>query len=166
MIYSNACEYAIRALTVIAENPRDGWVRRATIAELGDLPAPFLGKILHDLVGAGLLDSVRGRGGGYRLARPAGRIRLMDIREAIDGSADLEACAVGLDPCSDETPCPLHDDFRRVRETIRAYLITTTLDEIATGRRRKAAALGAQASPATPPGSSRIVSSRAAPIDT
>ena len=84
------------------------------------------------------MDSVRGRGGGYRLARDAGRIRLIDVREAIDGTEDLEACAVGLDPCSDDTPCPLHEDFKRVRETIRDYLLATTLDEIAAGRRSKA----------------------------
>ncbi|MFV1987670.1 MAG: Rrf2 family transcriptional regulator [Gemmatimonadota bacterium] len=137
MIYSTACEYAIRALTVLAFEPSDEWVLRTTIAEAGDLPAPFMGKILKDLVRAGLLASVRGRGGGYRLARGADEIRLIDIRAAIDGTGDLDSCAVGLDPCSDETPCPLHDDFRRVRETIREYLVTTTLAQVASGRRRK-----------------------------
>lgn len=110
---------------------------RTAIAEAGELPSPFLGKILKDLVRAGLLDSVRGRGGGYRLARPADDIRLLDVRAAIDGTTDLDACAVGLDPCSDETPCPLHADFKRVRETIREYLSTTTLAQVATGRREK-----------------------------
>lgn len=137
MIYSTACEYAIRALTVLADEPAERWVLRITIAETGGLPAPFMGKILKDLVRAGLLESVRGRGGGYRLARPAAEIRLIDIREAIDGTRDLDSCAVGLDPCSDATPCPLHDDFKRVRETIRDYLTTTTLDQVVTGRRSK-----------------------------
>jgi Rrf2 family protein len=137
MIYSTTCEYAIRALTVLAFEPSDRWVLRTTIADVGDLPAPFMGKILKDLVRAGLLASVRGRGGGYRLARKAEDIRLIDIREAIDGTGDLDACAVGLDPCSDETPCPLHDDFKQVRETIRAYLTTTTLAQVASGRRKK-----------------------------
>jgi Rrf2 family iron-sulfur cluster assembly transcriptional regulator len=141
MIYSNACEYAIRALNVLADETGDRWVLRTTIAETGDLPAPFMGKILNDLVRAGLLESVRGRGGGYRLARPADEIRLIDIRAAIDGTRDLDSCAVGLDPCSDETPCPLHEDFKRVRETIRDYLTTTTLAQIASGRRRKTALL-------------------------
>ncbi len=137
MIYSTTCEYAIRALTVLAYEPSDRWILRTTIAEAGDLPAPFMGKILKDLVRAGLLASVRGRGGGYRLARAAEDIRLIDIREAIDGTGDLDSCAVGLDPCSDETPCPLHDDFKEVRETIRAYLNTTTLAQVASGRRSK-----------------------------
>lgn len=141
MIYSNACEYAIRALNVLADEPADRWVLRTTIAEAGDLPAPFMGKILKDLVRAGLLVSVRGRGGGYRLARPAAQIRLIDIREAIDGAKDLDTCAVGLDPCSDETPCPLHEDFKQVRETIREYLTTTTLAQVASGRRTKSALL-------------------------
>lgn len=137
MIYSNACEYAIRALAVLAEGPPDAWVLREAIADAGDLPSPFLGKILNDLVQAGLLTSVRGRGGGYRLARSASEIRLMDIRAVIDGTTDLEACAVGLDPCSDDTPCPLHQDFKRVRETIRDYLESTTLAQIVSGKKTK-----------------------------
>lgn len=137
MIYSNACEYAIRALTVLAEEPPDTWVLRTTIAAAGELPVPFLGKILNDLAQAGLLDSIRGRGGGYRLALGADEIRLIDIRGAIDGTTDLESCAVGLDPCSDETPCPLHEDFKRVREMIRDYLESTTLAQIVSGKETK-----------------------------
>ena len=144
MIYSTACEYAIRALTVLADEPSDAWVLRATIADRGGLPAPFLGKILNDLVRAGLLHSVRGRGGGYRLAREAEEIRLSDIRAAIDGTADLDSCAVGLDPCSDETPCPLHNDFKRVRETIRDYLTSTTLEQVARGKREKSALISGE----------------------
>lgn len=145
MIYSTACEYAIRALTVLADESPDAWVLRATIADAGGLPAPFLGKILNDLVRAGLLTSVRGRGGGYRLARSADEIRLADIRGAIDGMTDLDSCAVGLDPCSDETPCPLHEDFKHVRETIRDYLANTTLAQVASGKREKTALISREA---------------------
>ncbi|MDX1396704.1 MAG: Rrf2 family transcriptional regulator [Gemmatimonadota bacterium] len=141
MIYSRACEYAILGLTVLADRPRDTWTLRSEIAETAGLPYPFAGKILQDLVRAGLLESVRGRGGGYRLAKAPEDIHLIDIRRAIDGTDDLDACAVGLDPCSDETPCPLHHDFKRVRETIREYLTATTLAQVAGGRREKGARL-------------------------
>ncbi len=142
MLYSNACEYAIRALTFLAKEPGDGLVLRSTIAEASALPGPFLGKILNDLVRAGLLESVRGRGGGYRLARPATDISLLDVKLAIDGLADLDACAVGLDPCSDETPCPLHEDYKRVRTVIREYLASTRLSDLVEGARKKGALLG------------------------
>lgn len=142
MLYSTTCEYAIRALVSLAGETDGGPVLRSDVAESAMLPTAFLGKILNDLVRAEILTSTRGRGGGYRLARPASEIRLLDVKEAIDGLADLERCAVGLDPCSDETPCPLHHDFKHVRRTVREYLHNTTLADIVGGAREKATRLG------------------------
>jgi len=141
MLYSNPCEYAIRALTELALRDEE-WVAVAAIAESTGLPAPYLGKILKDLVAEDVLRSVRGPGGGYRLARDPDEISLLDVKLAIDGKRDLERCAVGLDPCSDETPCPLHADFKDLRERIRAYLASTTLAQLAQGARAKGALLG------------------------
>jgi len=141
MLYSNPCEYAIRALTELSLREDEGWVAVAAIAEATGLPAPYLGKILKDLVAADLLRSVRGPGGGYRLARDSGDISLLDVKLAIDGTRDLERCAVGLDPCSDETPCPLHADFKDLRERIRTYLASTSLAQLARGVQEKGALL-------------------------
>ena len=142
MLYSNPCEYAIRALTELALRDGAEWVDVGTIAEAAELPRAYLGKILKGLVEAGILRSTRGPGGGYRLARDPESISLLDVKVAIDGERDLERCAVGLDPCSDETPCPLHDDFKRLRTEIRDYLASTSLEQIARGIREKSALLG------------------------
>ena len=141
MLYSSACEYAIRALTHLSRRPPGDRARLDEIAEEGDLPAPYLGKILKELVAEGLLTSARGPGGGYALAYPPAEITLMDVKDTIDGTRDLERCAVGLDPCSDETPCPLHDTFKPIREAIRAYLEETTLEDLARGLWEKEALL-------------------------
>jgi Rrf2 family iron-sulfur cluster assembly transcriptional regulator len=106
------------------------------------MPRPFASKILLDLVKAGLLKSTRGPGGGYGLAKPAAEISLLEIREVFDGIADLEACAVGLDRCSDEAPCPLHEFFMPIRRSIRQYLEQTTLEDMAAATERKRALLG------------------------
>ncbi|MDH3297902.1 MAG: Rrf2 family transcriptional regulator [Gemmatimonadota bacterium] len=137
MLYSNPCEYAIRAMTELALRPDAGWVPVTTIASAADLPSPYLGKILKDLVRARLLRSTRGPGGGYQLARPASEITLLDVKLSVDGPDDLERCAVGLDPCTDETPCPLHNDFVRVRATIHEYLTSTSLADVAAGATEK-----------------------------
>lgn len=137
MLYSNPCEYAIRAMTELARRPDEGWVPVTTIASAANLPSPYLGKILKDLVRTRLLKSTRGPGGGYQLARPASEISLLDVKLSVDGPDDLERCAVGLDPCTDETPCPLHDDFVRVRATIHEYLTSTSLADLAGGARKK-----------------------------
>lgn len=141
MLYSSGCEYAIRALTYLAGRPPGRHASLAEIAGAQELPQPFLGKLLQDLVRAGMVKSARGPTGGYALAYPADEITLLDVKDAIEGTEDLERCAVGLDPCSDETPCPLHDAFKPLRQTIRHYLEETTLEDLSRGLARKQALL-------------------------
>lgn len=133
MLYSNTCEYAIRALTHLAQETPGEFCQLSEIAEAQGIPQPFLGKILQDLVRIGFLRSARGPGGGYQLAYPPGEISLLEVRTAIDGGDDLDRCAVGLNPCSDDTPCPLHETFKPLREAIRRFLEETTLRDLALG---------------------------------
>ena len=114
------------------------------IAAAQDLPRAFLGQILRNLVHTGMLRSARARGGGYALAREPAGISLLEIKEAIDGSRDLERCAVGLSPCSDDTPCPLHDTYKPLRTAITTYLQDTTLAGLAAGLSEKQKLLGGQ----------------------
>lgn len=144
MIFSGASEYALRALTHLAHRRDREFVPLNEIAEAEDIPYPFLAKIAQRLVRTGLLESAKGRTGGFALARPATEITLYDIKEAIDGTDDLERCASGLARCSDEMPCPLHDTFKPIRERIKAYLRATTLQKMALAVQRKRALLEAE----------------------
>lgn len=134
MLYSRRCEYAIRALTHLAQQPDGELVRLSEIAESRELPLPFARKICRDMVRNDFLRSVRGPLGGYALARPASEISLLEIRDAVDGSEDLQSCAVGLNPCTDETPCSLHHSWKPLREKLKRYLEETTLEDISRGR--------------------------------
>ena len=139
MIYSTASEYALRALTHLAQQqarPRPFTTLRE-IAEAEDIPYPFLAKISQGLVRAGLLSSAKGRKGGYALGRPPREITLHDIKEVVDGTDDLQRCASGLDRCDDEMPCPLHDAWKPIREQIRTYMKTTTLEDMVEALARK-----------------------------
>jgi len=131
MIYSSACEYAIRAATHLALRYDEELVKVREISESEEIPAPFLASVLQRLVMAGILRSARGPTGGYSLSRPPSEISLYDIREAVDGTADLEGCGVGLGRCSDDMPCPLHDTWKPVRTRIREYLKQTDLAQVA-----------------------------------
>jgi Rrf2 family transcriptional regulator, iron-sulfur cluster assembly transcription factor len=138
VIYSSACEYAIRAAAYLASrHGEEGLVKLKDITRAEDLPAPFLSSVLQLLVTARLLRSSRGPTGGYALERSPDRITLYDIKAAVDGTAELEACAVGHDRCSDETPCPLHDSWKPIREEIVTYLRETTLADMARALDRK-----------------------------
>lgn len=143
VLYSNACEYAVRALIHLAGAPAGKVAALQDLAQAEDIPAPFLGKILQVVVRAGLLRSAKGPGGGYALAHPARRITLLDVKRAVDGTADLEGCAVGLARCSDEMPCPQHQTWKPLREAIKRYLATTTLADMATALAKKRALLRA-----------------------
>jgi Rrf2 family protein len=137
MIYSSACEYAIRGMSYLARQPLGKLYLLNDIAENENLPYHFIGKIFQNLVHAGLLRSVKGPRGGFELTRPPSEITLFQIKEAIDGTADLYRCAVGLDRCDDSTPCPLHETFKMVRTHIREYLESTTLSEMAAAVEKK-----------------------------
>jgi Rrf2 family transcriptional regulator, iron-sulfur cluster assembly transcription factor len=137
MIYSRPCEYAIRALAFLAQSPSDCGTPGSAIAEGEGLPAPVLGKVLQDLVRRGLLVSRRGPGGGFRLARNPQLITLRDVVAAIDGLDQFLECAVGLERCSDEAPCPLHDSWKALRQQMLTYLEATTLADMAAAVARK-----------------------------
>ena len=141
MLYSKTCEHAIRALAYLASRPTGDLCLVDEIAEAEDMPRPFTSKILRDLVRAGLLTSSRGPGGGYALAREPADVSLLEIQQIIDGIGNLDRCAVGLAACNDYAPCPLHDEFKPLRESIRAYLEDTTLAEMAGALKRKRALL-------------------------
>ena len=130
MIYSKPCEYAIRALVYLARFPGQGAAQGTEIAKAEGLPAPVLGKVLQELVRKGLLESRRGPGGGFRLARKPQLITLRDIVAAIDGLDHFAECAVGLKGCSDNSPCPLHDTWKGIRTQLMNYLETTTLTDM------------------------------------
>ncbi len=137
MIYSKPCEYAIRALAFLARFPGDRAVQGRKIAKAEDLPAPVLGKVLQELVRKGLVESRSGPGGGFRLARKPQLITLRDVVAAVDGLDQFLECAVGLEGCSDDSPCPLHDTWKSIRRQLTTYLEVTTLADMAAAVTRK-----------------------------
>src|SRR3970040_1368238 len=96
-----------------------------------------MGKILQELVRKGLLASRRGPGGGFRLARRPQLITLRDIVAAVDGLDHFLECAVGLERCADDAPCPLHHTWKGLRGRILSYLETTSVAEMARAVARK-----------------------------
>jgi Rrf2 family protein len=105
-------------------------VRGEDIAREEDLPQPFLSKILKILSSRNILHSVRGPGGGFRLARSADEISLLDIVEAIDGLSQFDECALGWKTCQDDNPCPLHTSWKQMRLGLRDYLAKSSVSDL------------------------------------
>ena len=130
MLFSQSCKYAIRALVHLSNKRDDPHLSREIAGEI-QVPEHFLAKILQDLARHHLLDSFKGRGGGFRLARPPEQISLGEIVLAVDGNGLTENCLLGLPNCSAESPCPMHDWWALQRRELKEVLEGQSLADLA-----------------------------------
>lgn len=102
-MFSKTCEYAIRALILIAQKSKNGYKTGIKeIAESIDAPEPFIAKILHDLSKKGLVQSLKGPAGGFFLDKGSLKNSLADIVKAVDGDKIFSGCGLGLHYCSEK----------------------------------------------------------------
>ncbi|KOH43791.1 RrF2 family transcriptional regulator [Sunxiuqinia dokdonensis] len=130
---SNTCKYAIRALIYLGRFS-DGKGTKIGIKKISselDIPTPFLGKILQNLVKQKVLVSTKGPNGGFGLGKPKDEISLYDIVSIIDGEDFFKNCLISMEPCSTHheqgQPCPVHKSFSEVREKLYKFYCETTL---------------------------------------
>ena len=131
---SKKAQYAIKALSYLSERYEQGPVLIGEIAEKQHIPLKFLERILLDLNKAGVLNSKKGKGGGYFLAGPPESVSLARVIRIVDGPIALLAC-VSLnfyqkcDDC-DEQSCRLNVVFADVRDAMLSVLENRTLRDI------------------------------------
>ena len=127
---SQTADYALRAALQLAQQ-RDGEpLQAAELASRLRLPRNYLSKTLHGLARAGVLASARGKGGGFRLARPATRITLAEVIEPFDRLDGPRQCLLGKLECSDRQPCPAHRRWQAARQEAVRFYRATTLAEL------------------------------------
>jgi Rrf2 family protein len=127
-------QYAFQALMYLAEHQNNEPVLIAEIAANKKIPLKFLENILLELRKAGILESKKGKGGGYFLNLPPSKIRLADIIRKIDGPIAMLPC-VSLyfyQRCSncDEKNCGLHDTMIEVRDATLKILEGKTVADL------------------------------------
>lgn len=134
-MFSKACEYGIRASIFIATKSSKGIrVGIKDVAKEIDSPEPFTAKIMQILTKNRIIVSAKGVGGGFEVSNEmAKNIKLIQIVDAIDGDNIYKGCGIGLKECSETHPCPVHNDFKKIRELLVAMLTTTTLEDLASG---------------------------------
>jgi Rrf2 family protein len=101
------------------------------IAGATGVPANYLAKILQQLARAKVLESQKGFGGGFRLARKLEQICLFDIIDPLERVEKFEQCVLGQRLCNDEVACPLHDTWKAISGQYLGSLRNTTLRDIA-----------------------------------
>lgn len=128
MVLHNTTQYAIRILSYMANESTDRLVSAKTLSEKLDIPYKFLTKIMTNLVKEEFVVSIRGREGGFELARPANEINIGQILDVISGSLENSSCILGIDRCGEKKKCALHDQWLTPKKMIRQMFENTTLD--------------------------------------
>lgn len=133
-------EYALRALTELARNPRGQATLGRDLAKTARVPAKYLSKIMLALRNAGMVGTTRGLGGGYRLLRSADSVHLSDVIKIFEGGTSKPTCLLDSNrKCSEHHPCDAHPRFHDVQMAYHNFLRQTTLGDLADGERTRAA---------------------------
>ena len=120
MLLNLTVVYGLRAMAVLASLQPDDSINNAQLAVRTAVPRQYLSKVMRKLVVAGLVQSQRGRGGGFLLQRPPSQVRLADVLQALDLQLD-GGCAFGLPQCDPKHPCALHPLWSRLQQSLAVW---------------------------------------------
>jgi Rrf2 family iron-sulfur cluster assembly transcriptional regulator len=133
-VLSQTAEYALRTVLHIAGDGAAPHRVERLAQDLG-IPRNYLSKTLHQLARAGVLDSTRGPGGGFRLARDPHRIRLIEVVQPFDDIGQGRRCLLGRPVCSERTACEAHERWKDLSERLAAFFRETTVGDLMRGGR-------------------------------
>jgi Rrf2 family protein len=140
MKLSDGVEWAMHCTTVLALLPDGTALSSARLAEFHDVPPAYLAKHLQALARAGIVTSTSGPRGGYRLAKPAAAITLLEVVDAIDGGEAAFRCTeirqrgpACLDATAYPKPCGIARAMWRAEDAYRASLRSETVADLIRG---------------------------------
>ena len=132
MMISTRGRYALRILVDLAENQSEGYITLKEAAERQEISEKYLESIVKDLVKAHFVEGVRGKGGGYRLSRPAEEISVLDVLQSADGAIVPVACLEeGSAPCSRAAFCKTLPLWKGLDKVVSDYLSGFTVRDLA-----------------------------------
>ncbi|MBI5069121.1 MAG: Rrf2 family transcriptional regulator [Deltaproteobacteria bacterium] len=133
-MFGASATHALRAIAFLAGRPREQAVLGRDMARKIRIPSHYLSKVLATLARAGVLTASRGARGGYRLARPASRIRLIEVVGPFEGARARPGCLLRPGKaCRSSGACSAHQAWRKVKEPYLDFLERTTVEDIQGG---------------------------------
>ena len=125
---SKSTEYAMRALVFVQ---LCNWERkRPSVGEIAkeiEAPEAYTAKILQTLTKNKLLNSMKGRGGGFFFKENQSSLTLYDVIHVVEGDACFHKCGFGLRQCNDDNPCPFHEKYKVLRDGFFEIVKTETI---------------------------------------
>ena len=131
-MFSKSTEYALRATIYIAQKSSE--VNKLGIKEISeaiDSPQSFTAKILQSLTRENIVSSVRGPNGGFYISEKAKKLPARSILQAMGEAEVLEKCVLGLKKCSEVQPCPMHSQYKSIRQQLIQLFVTKTIQQLA-----------------------------------
>jgi len=128
---SKSSEYAIRALVFV--QLRNWEQKRPGVGEIAkeiEAPEAYTAKILQTLTKNKLMDSMKGRGGGFFFNNNQSKLSMYDVIRVVEGDEGFHKCGFGLKQCSDENPCPMHEKYKVVRDGFFDIVKTETIKSL------------------------------------
>jgi len=136
MKLSTRARYGLRAMVDLAMHGDGTPLMMRAIAEQQDLSKRYLDNIFATLRQAGIVSSVRGASGGYRLSRPADAIRVDEVVEALEGDLALVACHEYAEDCHRHGKCVTSEVWARATDALRTSLSSETLADLVVRQRQ------------------------------
>ena len=131
-MFNKETEYALRGLIYIKlqnlKNRRPGTVE---ISKEIEAPPFFTAKILQRLVRSGFLESQKGKGGGFYFDPEKSNLTLKTLISSTEGDRSFSGCGIGLKNCSENNPCPLHEKYAPIRDSINKLVSGETVQSLA-----------------------------------
>lgn len=131
-MFSKSTEYALRATIYIAQNSDEE--RKVSIGQISkaiNSPASFTAKILQNLTRAKVVSANRGPNGGFYLSDKAKKLPVRSVLKAMNEDGVLKKCVLGLKKCSEEKPCPMHSQYKLIKENLVKLFESKTIGMLA-----------------------------------
>jgi len=122
-------DYGVMLMTELAQ-AEESVLNAAALAARSHLPAPSVSKILQVLLREGLLTSVRGAGGGYKLTRDASGISIRDIIVALEGPIAITECSLDHSQCDQQELCNTRSNWHIINQVVRGTLSDISLADM------------------------------------
>lgn len=135
MNISRTADHALRAVLHLAQEDPDAWIPAHRIADALGAPSNYLAKTLGSLARAGVVEGMRGAVGGFRLARPADRLAVAEVLDAVDAPEDRRVCLLGDRLCERGDPCGAHVLWTTLQRRAQEPFRSTTVAELLAGSR-------------------------------
>jgi Rrf2 family protein len=131
-MFNKETEYALRGLIYIKlQNLKKRRPGTTEIAKEIDAPQFFTAKILQRLVRYGIVESLKGKGGGFYFDESKPDLTLQKLISATEGDSSFTACGIGLKHCDDKNPCPLHEKYAPIRAAINKLVSEESIGSLA-----------------------------------